>query len=67
MKIKDLKGICFSSLGGFIQFADLYKASDSKTPLIEGRTIEYIIDNYPEAEIVRIMGIDNKLLIAIKD
>jgi hypothetical protein len=62
MKLKNLKSILKSNRGN-IQFAILY---DSKTNAdIEQGTIDNIVENYGEKEVVRIEAFESQLIITV--
>lgn len=62
MKLKDLKQILYSNRGS-IQFAVMY---DSKTNTdIERGTIDNIVANHGEKEVVRIEAFENQLIITV--
>lgn len=65
MKIKDLRGIAYSQLGGFIQFVKLFSWKDGHE--ICHRTIEYVLGEYPEAEVTRLLAQDDDLYIYINE
>jgi len=65
MKIKDLKGIAYSQLGGFIQFVKLFDWNDGHE--ICNPTIEYVLSKYPKAEVTRLLAQGDELYIYIKE
>ena len=63
MKLAKLKTI-LCSYHGSIQFAVLYAQATNET-LVDGATIDYIVENYPNAEVKRIQACADKLIITI--
>lgn len=63
MLLSQLKPI-LCSYHGSIQFAVLYEMV-SNTTLVDGATVDYIVENYPDVVVKRIQAYDDKLIITI--
>ena len=64
MKIKDLKGIAYSS-HGCMQFAVLYNYN-SQVDIENGCTVDYLIQEYGELELHRIQAVDDMLVLEVR-
>lgn len=63
MKIKDLKGLCYSS-HGLVQMAVLYDYN-SQRDVSEG-SIEHIISNYGELELTRLQAAHGLIVLEVR-
>lgn len=63
MKIKDLKGIAYSSPGS-MQVAVLYNYSTQKAVALG--SIEYIIKEFGDLELIRLQAQDHGLVLEVK-
>lgn len=62
MKLKELKPVLRSNRGS-VQFAILY---DSKTNSdIESASIDYIVENYGDKDVIRIEAFENQLIVTV--
>ena len=62
MKLKDLKSVLRSPRGG-VQFAILYD-SNTCTDIAEA-SVDYIVENFPEKEVIRIEAFEHQLIITV--
>ena len=63
MKIKDLKGIAYSS-HGCVQMAVLYNYNTQKD--LDSGSVDYIIKNYGELELTRIQAYNDQLILEVR-
>ena len=64
LKIKDLKGVAYSSHGN-VQFAVLYNLKTQKV-IERGSTIDHIIENYGELELTRLQACNDDLVLEVR-
>lgn len=63
MKIKDLKGIAYSSYGS-MQMAVLYDYSTQKDVALG--TVDYIIKEFGDLELIRLQAQEHRLVLGVK-
>ena len=63
MKIKDLKDVAYST-HGYVQWAVLY--SQSKQEDVEHATVDHIIKEYGDLELVRLVAAGDQLVLEVQ-
>ena len=63
MKLKELENILYSNRG-YAQFAIVYD-SKRNVDIVNGCTIDWIVQNYGESEVKHIEAFENQLIITI--